>query len=166
MGDLATVNEFAAEMAAAFVEGTTPPELQAQFRDFADRHSGILAACRARALAAITDTRDELPADATVEGLRFIASELIDAAVTAARVLKHAKGETFSPARFAVVAYDIARHSLDAKPGPEDPANILTFIEMMMGAVRDPDSDEAKAFVASLPEKAVAGSTSWTGSTP
>lgn len=159
MGGLPTVDAFTAEMSAAFLEGTTPPELQTEFRDFADRHSESLMACRVRALAAITDTRAELPADAAVEGLRFIVSELIDAAVTAARALKHAKGEAFSPARFAVVAYDIAKHSLDAKPGAEDPAKILTFIETMMVAVRDPDSEQAEAFIASLPEKAAARST-------
>jgi hypothetical protein len=135
------------DIAEAYVAGRTPPALQEAFKSYWERNRDTFKGTRLQALIVVTDTRSDLPEAERVYGLRFIANELINVAAIAVMALKESQGEPFSPARFAIVAHEIAAEALASVTKPGKPAELLDAAEKIGWALRNPDNPEAAGFV-------------------
>lgn len=107
----ASIEEIVADIAATASSSEASPELAARMKAFGDQHSERIRALR---LGAMLFAADWIAAG-EAEGLdreildRFAAMELTTASAFIIEVMKRRLGDEPSPARFAIVAYELSR---------------------------------------------------------
>lgn len=131
----------------AAIEGATPPFLREQFQSFAEAHKDKLAECRMSTMIVAHAVRGMFAEQDRLEALRFITLDLLAVAALLVRGLKQEQGEVFSPARFAMVALNIAE---DESHNTIEPLAALAFAGALGDALQHPHTPQSKAFWAAF----------------
>lgn len=138
------------DILTAAIEGAASPAMQERLAAFGAAHNDDRAEVCVRAMIAAHDVALRFTPTDRAEGLRLISMELLRAAAIVAAALKKEQGEPFSPARFAMVALNIAECVRDQDI---DPIGAMQFAGRLGDALQNPDSPQSKAFLAALDEE-------------